>query len=89
MESPESQLSDLLFFDECFLNLVFSVEFSNRDPRFPKFHENSKIMNFGCIFTSEINVVTTFMEVLEVEGLDSKIQRKLTNSTKIQQKIAN
>ena len=61
MESPESQLSNFLFFVEFWLNRVIFVEFSNRDLRFPKLHENNKILNFGCIFIMKFTKFTQML----------------------------
>ena len=62
MESPESQLSNLLFFVEFWLNLVIFVEFSNRDLRFPKFHESRKNADFTNKNASKIQDFAIFME---------------------------
>ena len=62
MESPESQLSNLLFFVEFGLNLVIFVEFSNRDLRFPKLHENHKNADFTSKNASKIKDFAIFMD---------------------------
>ena len=62
MESPESQLSNLLFFVEFWLNLVIFVEFSNQDLRFIKLHENHEIPDFTCKNAPKIKDFAIFME---------------------------
>ena len=62
MESPESQFSNLLVFVDFWLNLVIFVEFSNRDLRFPNFHENRKNADFTSKNASKIKDFDIFME---------------------------
>ena len=73
MESPESQLSNLLFFVEFWLNLVIFVGVLNRDLRFPKLHENHKNADFTSKNAPKIKDFDIFMEFwkAEIQGFPS------------------